>query len=153
MKITELKKNLAELTKKFDYFAALMIEDKNISIRSSTALKTVTRNKSYVNFTKAALKLKERPLMRQRTPLASQFADRLKTSQLQEWENGSENDSSNNKSWRSVSQNKSESGSDTRTPKLAKVDSFSNSLADKKPYDQLYSAAQFGTDDKQTFAA
>ena len=30
MKITELKKNLAELTKKFDYFAALMIEDKNI---------------------------------------------------------------------------------------------------------------------------
>lgn len=56
MKITELKKNLAELTKKFDYFAALMIEDKNISIRSSTALKTVTRNKSYVNFTKAALK-------------------------------------------------------------------------------------------------
>jgi hypothetical protein len=82
MKITELKKNLAELTKKFDYFAALMIEDKNISIRSSTALKTVTRNKSYVNFTKAALKLKERPLMRQKTTLASQFADRLKTSQL-----------------------------------------------------------------------
>jgi len=56
IEITELKKNLAELTKKFDYFAALMIEDMNISIRSSTALKTVTQSKSFVNFTKAALK-------------------------------------------------------------------------------------------------
>ncbi len=80
MKIMELKNNLADLTKKFDYFAALMIEEKNISIRSSTALKALSRNKCYVNFTKAALKLKERPLVRQKTALASQFVDRLKTS-------------------------------------------------------------------------
>ena len=82
MKITELKKELEELTKKFDYFAALMIEEKNISIRSSVASKMISNNKNYVKFTKAALKVQKRPLERQKTALASQFADRLKTSQL-----------------------------------------------------------------------
>ena len=82
MKITELKKDLAELTKKFDYFAALMIEEKNISIHSSAASKMLSENKKYVNFTKTALKVQQRPLARQKTALATQFADRLKTSQL-----------------------------------------------------------------------
>lgn len=41
IKITELKRNLADLTKKFDYFAALMLEEKNISIRSSRVSKMV----------------------------------------------------------------------------------------------------------------
>jgi len=42
MKIAELKRNLTDLTKKFDYFAALMLEAKNISVRSSHVSKMVS---------------------------------------------------------------------------------------------------------------
>ena len=56
-RVQELKKSLNELTRKFDYFAALMIQEKHISIKSSVRDQSAPlRKQTYEKFKTAALK-------------------------------------------------------------------------------------------------